>query len=238
MIEPVYTILIEGTKENNIQKFKKILEDTIKNINIDIDLIKSYIAKKEFYYKEKNFDDEPKGLFYNINLLKYMLYGKYDFESIKFDKIINSLENIDFKSLLIENTINNNNAVYCILKPTDKEINKNSKKYIKNIKKLEEYQKEIDTIENIQKIPPLAINDIEKDVLKINTNILKAKNRDLIYNNINSDILYFNMIVDISNFSYEYGKYISIYLYLLKKLPTKNYTSQDHPFNGWLALTL
>ncbi len=119
MLEPVYTILIEGTKEDSIEKFKNILENTIKNINIDEKLIEGGIATNEFYFKEKDFGYKPEGLFYNIIFLKNMLYGKYDFDILKFDKLIEDIKHIDFKNLLIENTINNNNAIYCILKPTE-----------------------------------------------------------------------------------------------------------------------
>ncbi|WP_317368124.1 insulinase family protein [uncultured Tyzzerella sp.] len=226
MLEPVYTILIEGTKEDSIEKFKNILENTIKNINIDEKLIEGGIATNEFYFKEKDFGYKPEGLFYNIILLKNMLYGKYDFDILKFDKLIEDIKHIDFKNLLIENTINNNNAIYCILKPTDKKQNIDNKNYTENTKYLLEYQKEIDKIEDIEKIPPLKIEDIEKDIFKINTEILNVKHRPLIYNNINSEISYFNMVVDISSFSETYGKYISIYVYLLGKLDTKNYTSE------------
>ena len=50
-----------------------------------------------------------------------MLYEKYDFDILSFDNIIGEIRNIDFKKLLIENILDNNNAVYCILKPTNKQ---------------------------------------------------------------------------------------------------------------------
>nr|WP_317358508.1 insulinase family protein [uncultured Tyzzerella sp.] len=225
MLEPVYTILIEGTKEDNLDRFKAILTDTIKNINIDKELIDGGIATNEFYFKEKDFGYKPKGLFYNITLLKDMLYEKYDFNTLYFDELIEDIKKIDFKSLLIENILENNNAVYCILKPTNKQEKLKSKHYVKNVEPLIQYQQEEDKIENIEKIPPLKIEDIEKDILKINTKILNIKNSPLIYNHIDCEIAYFNMIIDISNFSQQYGKYISIYIYLLSKLDTKNYTS-------------
>ena len=226
MIEPIFTILIEGTKEKDIYKFKNILENTIKNININNNLIESSISTIEFYFKEKDFGYKPKGLFYNITLLKNMIYEKYNFDTLKFDALIENIRQMDFKKLLIDNIINNKNVVYCILKPTNQQQKTKTKLYEKNIEPLIEYQKEIDKQEDIDKIPPLSIKDINKDILKINTEILNIKNRPLIFNNIKSEILYFNMNIDISNFSYEYGRYISIYVYLLGKLHTKNYTSE------------
>lgn len=227
MLEPVYTILIEGTKEQNLENFKQTLIDVVKNINIDEKLIEGGIATNEFYFKEEDFGYKPKGLFYNTILLKHMLYEKYDFEVLYFDNLIEQIKKIDFKHLLIDNTINNKNAVYCILKPTNKKQNKQQKTYIKNTDELLKYQKEVDKIEDIKKIPPLKIEDIQKDILKLNTKILTVKNRPLIYNNIKSDILYFNMYVDISKISENYGKYISLYIYLLSKLDTEKYTSQN-----------
>lgn len=225
MLEPVYTILIEGTKENNIYRFKEILENTIKNINIDEKLIEGGIATNEFYFKEKDFGYKPQGLFYNITLLKNMIYEKYDFENLKFDNLIQQIRNINFKNLLMENIINNKNAVYCILKSTEQKKIDN-KNYEENTKELIDYQNEKDKIEDLAKIPPLNIKDIEKDIIRINTELLNVLNRPLIYNNINSEISYFNMIIDISHFSKVHGKYISIYIYLLGKLDTKNYTSE------------
>ncbi len=228
MLEPVFSIIIEETREDNLDRFKDILENTIKNLDIDISLLEGGIVSTDFYFKEKDFGYKPKGLFYNICLLRNMLYEKYDFDNIKFDNLINNLNKLDLKQLLLENLVYNNNAVFGILKPTNT-INKDIKdfNFEKNTKELLEYQQEIDSKENIAKIPPLEIKDISRENFKIDTKIEDIENMPFIYNIIDSQIVYFNLKIDTSSLAKEYAEYINIYIYLAGKLSTKKYSALE-----------
>lgn len=226
MIEPIFTILVEETCETTVINFKNILFETIENIVIEDNLIKSAIATNEFFFQEKDFGYKPKGLFYGVTLFKHIIYEKYDFDCLKFDELIEELRHFDYKNLLVDNILNNNDAIFCILKPTDTQISKKPSN-TKNIEALFEYQSEVDTQVNLDKIPPLPISDINPDIFKINSKEQFVKNRPLIYNVINSDISYYDMIFDISSISKYYSRYVSIFVFMLGKLDTKKYKSSE-----------
>lgn len=248
MLEPIFTIQIEETNEKDVIRFKNILENSIRNIKIDEDMIRSSITPIEFYYKEKDFGYKPKGLFYNIMLLKNMLYGKYDFNILNFENTIKSAINIDLKKLLKENILDNEDSVYFILKAARKKNFKNDFNYNKNTHELIKYQNEKDKQEDLKKIPPLNIRDIDKNIFRLNTEVRYFQKRPIIFNEIDSEIFYFNMIFDTTNIKENYSKYISIFVYLLGKLNTKNYNSNNleqkinillgfgNAFNGTMAL--
>lgn len=223
MIEPIFTIIIEDTKSNNLRKFKEIIFDVVQNIEIDEKMIIANITGLEFFYLEQDFGYKPRGLFYNILLLKNMLYENYSFDILNFKETIENVKKLDLKKLLIENILNNQNAVYTILRPRASRKSIDYDKYTKNTQKLIEYQEKEDTEDNLDKLKPIQICDIKREIESLNTQILTVMNRPLIYNKINSDITYFNMMFDISNFSNYYKQYISIYIYLIGKLNTKRY---------------
>lgn len=227
MKEPIFTILIEETGEKNIDRFKEILEKTIIDMDIDYSLIEGGIVSNEFYFKEKDFGYKPKGLFYNVLLLKNMLYEKYDFDNLKFDDLIEKVRKLDIKQLLLDNLVNNTNCVYAILKPSNQKKQKNKKVFEKDIEDLKAYQQEIDKKEDIDKIKPLDIKDISKEIFKINTQIDEINGMPFIYNIVDTEIAYFNMKVDISDLASDYAKYMSLYVYLVGKLDTKKYKSEE-----------
>ncbi|MFI3230795.1 MAG: insulinase family protein, partial [bacterium] len=232
MLIPTFNIIIEGTKEKDLKNFKKILFNTINSLVINQDLVESAISTKKFYFKEKDFGYKPEGLFYNIRLLTSLLHGKLDFTSLNFDYITNSLKSVDYKALLIKNIIYNNNAVYCILKPSFNNVNakNNSLKFIQSdLNKLRAYQSEVDSEENLKKIPALKIHQIPKQNISLDTQVDYYKDCPIIYNCINSDIIYLNLIFTISNGlkALNLNKYISLYIYMLNKLDTKKFKSHD-----------
>lgn len=241
MIEPIFTIQIEGTNEENILKFKEIFEKTITEIEINEELLLANLAPIEFYLKEGDFGYKPKGLFYNIVLLKDMLYNKFDFSSLSFDKILENVKRIDFKNLIKENFIENENYTYCILKATNKKIKKPKKEFEIDIKDLKIYQNEKDTKENLAKIPPLSIEEIDNNIFEINfssktlknhleelyigENFEKFSNIPIIYNNINSEVFYINFVFDIKNLGN--NPYITLFSYLLDKLGTNDISPEN-----------
>lgn len=239
MIEPVFTILIEETLEENIEKFKEILFKTIEKISrekIDDDLIKGAICTNEFFFKEGDFGYKPKGLFYDVTLLKHMVYDDFGFDCLKFDDIIETLQHMDYEDLLVQNILNNDNAVFCILKPTGTETKKQTKlTETENMEALFEYQNEVDTEENLDKIPPVSVSDIEREVFEINSSESNLQGIPLIYNEIKGDIFYLDFVFDISSLvnrvNEEYHKYMSIFVYMLGKLDTHNYSSAEFEKN-------
>lgn len=219
MLEPVFTIQIEGAKEKNLNKYKDIIEKTINNLELSEEIIKSNFLPIEFYLKEADFGSEPKGLFYNIVLLKSILYGKFDFSYLKFEEVIDNAKNVDYINILKENLVENKNAVYCILKPKN-----NTEKKVLNLKdnteELLKYQNEEDTQEELKKLAPLHINEIEKSIIKLNTKINKNKNTPVIFNCIETEIVYLNFVFDISEFGN--NQYLNLFNYLIDKVGTKN----------------
>ena len=225
MLEPVFTIQVENSNENNIYKFKKVIEDTIKNIKINEDIIISNFAPIEFYLKEDDFGYKPKGLFYNIILLKEMLYNKFDFSSLHFDNVIKNAKLLELEKLLKENILENENYTYAILKAINKKPINIKKNLEENTKYLKLYQSEKDTKENLAKIPPLSINDIERNIFEINSEVEKYKDIPIIYTLLDTKIFYTNFVFNIEDFGHD--PYITLFAYLADKLGTNDMNSND-----------
>lgn len=241
MLEPIFTIQIEGTNEENIVKFKEIFENTIKNIKIDEETILSNLAPIEFYLKEGDFGYKPKGLFYNIVLLKDMIYNKFDFSSLNFDKILENVKKLDFKKLLKENFLENENYTYCILKATNQNKISINKQFKIDIDDLKKYQLEEDTKENLSKIAPLSIDEIDKNIFEIDykvsnlDNLLKNiygdidynqfSNIPVIYNEINSEVFYVNFVFNIKDLGN--NPYVTLFSYLMDKLGTNKISPEN-----------
>lgn len=224
LIEPVFSIIIEGTSFNDLSKFKNIIEDTIKNIDLTEEDIEGYFAPTEFALKEKDFGNKPKGLFYNMRLLKSAIYEKYDFDYLDFDNITEKAKKLDFKKLLEQYILNNKNCIYSILEPSSKkeEINTNLKK---DIEDLILYQNEKDTKENLAKIPPIDLKDIKNEIFKINSKPETINNIPIIFNKIDSEIFYINLVFDIKDF--QNNPYVTLFAYLFDKLGTVTTPSED-----------
>jgi len=225
MFQSAFSVSVEKTSFSNLDKFKDVYFDTLNQIvqkGLDKRLIESCINRCRFYFKEEDYGRSPKGLFYNILLIKSFIYNDDSFDALKFDELFDYVENIDFNELIKKYLIQNKNYVFAIMKPESKEDVINC--YDENDSEFEKYSKIKDLEEDIKKIPVLNIGDIDKKVSVIKTFDETVSGRRLISSRIDkNDIVYVSLLFDTRILELEDLKYISILRYIFGKVDTKNF---------------
>lgn len=99
---------------------------------------------------------------------------------------------------------------------------------IKQTSDLIEYQSSVDTVENLRKLPALDVSDIDLDVNKLNTKVLKEENVTNIIHEFNTNgIGYLNVYFDLKSLTEDEFNYAAVLPSLLIALDTKNYKASE-----------
>lgn len=99
---------------------------------------------------------------------------------------------------------------------------------VKQTSDLIEYQSSVDTIENLRKLPALDVSDIDLDVNKLNTKVLKEGNVTNIIHEFNTNgIGYLNVYFDLKSLTEDEFNYAAVLPSLLIALDTKNYKASE-----------
>ncbi len=225
MFQTVFSVSVEKTKCDSLEKFKKVYFDTLNDIvenGLDKRLIESCINRYKFYFKEENYGYKPRGLVFNILIMKSFIYGDGNFDEIKFEELFNYTKNLKFEELIKKYLINNKNYVFSIMKPKIKQTNKSI--ILEPDEEFEKYKKITDSEKDIIKIPVLSIDDIDKKSQNININKESICGRKLIYSKTdNDDIIYVNLLFDTRILDVEDLKYFSLFKYIFGKTDTKKF---------------
>ncbi len=229
MFQTRFSVSIGKTSSDDLEKFKKVyfetLNDIVKN-GLNKKLIESCINKYKFYFKEEDYGYKPRGLFLNIQMLNSFIYGKGNFDGIKSDELFEYVENLNFEKLIEKYLLKNKNYVFALMKPQFRK-DKENKSYEPDLE-FEDYKRLEDSKENIEKIPLLNIEDIDKESSNIEIFEETICQRRLISARIsNDDIVYINLLFDTRVFDIEDLKYFAIFKYIFGKINTKKYSYEE-----------
>ena len=194
ILQPAFGIFVKDGKEDKLSEFKKVINDTLKDIvNKGIDK-KSLLAAINFYEfktREADFGGAPKGLVYAIVALETWLYDENDpFNRFETNAIFESLRNEAkgdyFEKIIEKYLINNHHLAYVVCSPSntlgeERDLATADKlakfkaslseeeinKLIEDTKALKEYQSTPSTASELATLPKLTIDDIKKDVIRI-----------------------------------------------------------------------
>lgn len=187
---------IEGSKETDVNKFREILNDALKNADIDEYKLNGIINSYKFYFKEEDFGYKPRGLFYCTLLMRSFMYGNYTFEPIRINKLFENVETMDIKELLRKYFIDK--GTYSILLHT--ETLKKEKSVPKaNNEPLIKYQAQKDTAEEIAKINVSTVSEISKKPFDFKF----EADKNIFVPCENSDVVYIDFLFDTSMLSKE-----------------------------------
>ncbi len=226
MFQTAFFVSVEKTECDDLNKFKRVYFDTLREIvenGLDKKLVKSCINKYRFYFKEEDYGYKPKGLFYNIILVKSFIYCDGNFDCLKFNELLEYAESVSFEEIIRKYLLENKNYVFAVMKAVNKKTVVNN--FFENDIEFENYKKLEDSEENIRKIPILKIEDIDKKAHNIDIIQETVSGRKLISSEIkNNDIIYINMLFDTRMLDAEDLRYLSILEYVFGKTDTKNYS--------------
>lgn len=254
-LQPIFSIIVKNSnverKEEFIGIIKKILTEQVRD-GINRKSLLAAINSFEFKYREADFGRYPKGLLYGIQCLDSWLYDeRKPYTHLNSLKVIEHLKGqLDtnyFEELIEQYLLNNNHVSVVTVKPQrglnaeiEKELEDKLKKYKDSLSKeeieriaeqtrhLREYQEEPSTKEELEAIPLLSREDLNKESKPFQNEEMTVDDTLMLYHEIESNgIAYINMLFDISKVQEEDIPYLGIMKAVLGYVNTTNYTYNE-----------
>jgi len=251
ILQPTFSIVVKNSNIDKEEAFKKVVYDTLNKLvkeGIDKKLIQSVINIKEFNLREADFNSYPKGLIYNIMCMDTWLYDSSPVVHLRYaatmEKLKAGVKSNYFEELIKKYILNNTHSSLLVVEPKkglsetkDKELVEKLKVFKNSLSEaeLDEIisqtasltlrQTTGDSEENINKIPLLSLEDIDKHADRLP---LEEKKDGILFHDISTNgIAYINMYFETCNVKLEQLPYITILSELLGMINTKNYSYED-----------
>jgi len=252
--QPVFSIVVKNSSPDKKDEFYKIVMDTLGKLvteGIDKKLIEGAINSLEFELREADFGGHSKGLLYATESLKSWLYEGSPFTYLKYEeelKIVKSaLITSYLEDIIQKNILENTHATFIVMEPkagltkeTAKALKDKLAKFksslsddelqelINHTNKLQEMQVTPDKEEDLEKIPTLALSDLEKEFDFTEYKVTKEGNTDFIFTpEITNQIGYINTYYDLRGIEKDLIPYIGMLVGMLGKLDTTNYAYEE-----------
>lgn len=222
---PLITVKAIKSCDLDYTGFKDSLYKLLRNIyenGIDKRVIDASKNRFMFYLKNEDFGYKPKGLFYNLALMQSFLYGDISFLPIEYDKLFQEIKDISYEDLISKYLIQNFNSVFISLIADGKSNDLMHFNKMLDIKALsiKDYHSDIKYNGRISTVSRKELNKKNK----IHADIDSYKESRIIFNNINSDIVYLNLYFDTTNIPNDKICYIGLLKYFLGRLDTDGYS--------------
>jgi len=254
LLQPLMGVIAKNTNPEMQEKFKNTIFDTLRELSqhgIDQKLIQGSINIHEFQLREADYHGFPKGLFYGLNVMDSWLYGGDPVAHLAYQATLDQIKKLSkvryFESMISTLLLNNPHYAEVIAVPSRgmEEVYENTMRkdlavlkqnadtqtlhnWHNETQQLVKMQETPDSEESLMSIPLLKLDDIEKksEILPI----LKEKMGQiefLMHPMSTSNIIYLNLYFDISQISNEELPYLNLLTYMLGKISTKNYSTED-----------
>lgn len=252
ILQPVYSIVAKGCKDEDKERFVSIIEDTLKQIveqGFEEKVLRASLNRFEFKLKEANYGRYPKGLMYGLNAFNSWLYDDNEpFMYLRFNSEFEYLKQqigtdyyVDIlKQYILDNphkTIVTDMPKKGLNKEIDEATAKKLKEYkdslskneidalVEQTKALNEYQSEPSSEEDLLKIPMLELEDIGKEAVHIKNRENVVAGIPVISHDVfTNGIAYVSYEFSLNHVSMELLPYLSLLTALYKEVDTKNYT--------------
>ncbi len=245
------SIIAKNSEESRKDEFLQIINDSLRKVveeGIDNKALAAAINLFEFRYREADYGSYPKGLIYGLNMFATWLYDdSKPFETIGFENFEILKEKIGtdyFTNLINEYILDNNHASVVVLTPSpgltskkDKQVREKLAKYkeslsdeeiekiIEETKALRQYQEEPSSQEEMEKIPMLSIDDIDKKAMELYNEEKEIDGIPLVHHNVfTNGIAYLKLVFCLENVPKHLTPYISLLSTVLGYIDTEHYT--------------
>ncbi|MDZ4992872.1 insulinase family protein [Clostridium perfringens] len=248
--QSAFTVLVKNAELNKEEEFKKVVMDTLKELvenGIDKELIEASINRVEFELREGDYGSYPSGLIYYLKVMDSWLYDGNPYAHLKYEKdlekIKTALTSNYFEKLIEEYMVNNTHCSLVSLHP-ERGINekkaaelkkkldniKNSfdektlDEVINNCKKLKERQSTPDKKEDLESIPMLSLDDIDKKATKIPMEEKEIRGIKTLHHDFHTNkIDYVNFFFNTNSVPQDLIPYIGLLCDILGKCGTDKY---------------
>lgn len=253
--QPIFSIIAKNANAEDEERFIKIIDDTLNHLvteGINKRSLYAAINNFEFKHKEGNFGRYPKGLMLGLNSFTTWLYDDtkaLDLFSMNhvFEELKKDLEQGYFENLIRTYFLENTHKTYAILAPKkglNTEYEKQtaemlanykaslSKEELAQIKKsaehLKQYQSDPSTPEELEKIPMLAIEDIDRQARKIKNTFSEIEMVKIVSHDIfTNGISYLNLNFDVTDLEKDKLPIVSLLTEIFKYVDTANYSYNE-----------
>lgn len=237
-------------EEDFLNIVNKTLEQLLKN-GLNKDLLQGCINTFEFRFREADFGSYPKGLVYNLEILKTWLYEQDPLRYISLSSVFFKLRKLAqgdyFEKVMGEYFLKNTHRSLVVLKPEKgllekKEVElekklddyKNNlglnerKRLVNETLDLEKYQKKEDSLEDKKKIPGLKIGDVKRKMEVIPTKKKVFSDSVFLFNPLDTrGICYLSLVFNTKVVPYEKLHILSLFSELLGRVNTKKHTYEE-----------
>ncbi|MBQ8857419.1 MAG: insulinase family protein [Lachnospiraceae bacterium] len=252
IMQPIFSIIAKNANTDQKDAFVTLIYQTLENIvnkGLDKKALEAGLNYYEFRYREADFGNYPKGLMYGLQAFDSWLYdeNKPFIHLEALDTFASLRKRVDtdyFEKLIQEYLLDNTHAAVVVVEPKKGLAQKKEEELAKKLadykasltteeceklasftKHLKEYQEEESPQEDLEKIPVLKLEDIDKNVRPFKNEELTISDTKVIFHEYHTNgIVYVNMAFDITKLPKELLPYASILKNVLGYVDTENYT--------------
>ena len=252
--QPIFSIVVKNSDKEKKELFEKTVYETLNklvNEGIDKKLIQAAVNSKEFTLREADSRSYPKGLIYGIKVLDSWLYDSDPLINLQYEptleKIKESFTSPYFEELIKKYLLNNTHGTMLILNPKKGLLEERTKKVkqklseykaklsdeeikelIKQTEKLRERQITPDDPKDIEKIPVLSLDDINKEAEKLPQVEKKENDITVLFHPLfTNKITYLNLYFDLKVLEQKLIPYAGMLVGILGKMDTEKYSYAD-----------
>ncbi|MGE5627687.1 MAG: insulinase family protein [Solirubrobacterales bacterium] len=254
ILQPIFSIVVKNSNVDKKEQFKKVVYDTLNGLvtkGIDKKMIEASINIKEFQLREADYQGYPKGLIYSMKCMDSWLYDVSPFVHLSYEntltKIKTALVSDYFEKIIKEYIIDNPHGSMLIVKPEKGLAEKKAEdlrktladykagltedeimKIVDQTARLKERQLAEDSAEDLEKIPLLSIEDIDRNSEKIELLEKEVQGVKVLHCPVNTNkIAYVNLYFDADVIPMDQIPYLTILSSALGKLNTEKYDYED-----------
>lgn len=252
ILQPIFSIIAKNANTEAADAFVTLIHQTLENLvhkGLDKKALEAGLNYYEFRYREADFGNYPKGLMYGLQAFDSWLYDETQpflhLEALDtFASLRRRVSTDYFEKLIQEYLLDNTHKAIVVVEPKkglsqkkDRELAEKLAVYKASLSEeecrgivefthhLKEYQEEESPQEDLEKIPVLKLEDIEKKVRPFKNEELTIAGTKVLYHDYHTNgIVYLNLVFDISDVPKELIPYVSILKNVLGYVDTENYS--------------
>ena len=252
ILQPIFSIITKNANTEQKDAFITLITQTLENLvhkGLDKKALEAGLNYYEFRYREADFGNYPKGLMYGLQAFDSWLYDEkkpfIHLEALATFASLKKRVNTDYYEKLIqEYLLDNSHGAVVVVEPRkglsqkkEETLSKKLAEYKATLTKeecekmaeftahLRAYQEEESAQEDLEKIPVLKLEDIERGVRPFKNEEMTIADSKVIYHEYHTNgIVYLDMVFDISDISQELLPYVSILKNVLGYIDTENYS--------------
>lgn len=255
ILQPTFSIIAKNANKEDRDKFIQVIESELATYvkdGIDPRSLEAAINFYEFKYKEANFGSYPKGLMQGLKMYNSWLYDETQpFLHLETNEIFATLkEKLGtgyFEAMVDTYMIKNKHKTIVIITP-QKGLNAKAEEVLKkkladykgqqstqvlekiitDTKDLKDYQEKASSKEELEKIPLLSIDDIEKKARPIHNKELNLAGVPVIHHDIfTNGIAYFDFAFYIDHLTCDQLSWASLLSNIFRYVDTEQYSYKE-----------